>query len=219
MAEYTLELLEAEKAVADFIPAVGIVAMRWTQVETATIHLLALMANVHRNMEPALGAHIPDRTATDIIAALALEWALPEEIKAQLAQFGKTHSALRENRNLIVHSCYIKSEPGIEPERSALTRVTARGKTKISYFEVTPEELYRVSIEILNFAGYTQRLCDHLEALRAGKEPPPLPEPPARPDSLQDSLPQLLVHDLLLPRSFGRGYTGWGGKSDLQQGE
>jgi hypothetical protein len=205
-----VQLHAAELAVSEFIPAVGLVAMRWTQVEHATTRLLALIANVPQEMEAALAIHIPDRTAFDIILAMAQEWKLPDGLPAYIDAVSKAHDAHRENRNLLVHGLYMASEPEIEPKRFALQRVTARRRTKITYYEISPAEVFKQSARIFNFAGVMQRLGDHLDALRKQLQPPELLPTPPQPDKLTKTLPQLTVHDLMRPRPFGRGYTGWG---------
>lgn len=206
MSDWTPHLYPFEREIEDAIPAIGLTALRWTQVEIATQRLLAAMVVAPRRIDVALAAHIPDRTALDVILSIA-RMRFKDHLLASIETFAKRHDTCRENRNLIVHGTHSRSEEGVEPKVMFIQRVSSRGNVKVVNYHVEPVTIYRVAWEIRALAGYGQTLINHVVALQSGSPPEELPQlfPPL--DNLSKTLPTLGSHDVMRRREFASGWT------------
>lgn len=191
----------------DVIPAIGLTAVCWTQVEITTQRIMASLLRAEGRISVALTAHIPDRTAIDLILAVTRQYDLPTETSDAIEAFAKAHNICRENRNLVVHGIHGKSEKGITPERSFIQKVSARGKVRIVYYEISVAEIYEISKECSALAGYGQEIIRNLDSQGPGANPHKLPRLFPQLNNRSNSLPQLDVHDVLLRRPFASGWT------------
>jgi hypothetical protein len=208
MAGFISHLDPSEKFLSRIIPAIGLVATRWTQVEVSTQRMMGVLLKLEGRFALALTAHIGDRTAIDIILSVARQYKLPPGTKEAIEAFATNHATCRDNRNLMVHGIHLCSEKGIKPRRAAVQKLTSRGQVKVSYFELPLETIYKIAAECNALAGYGQRIVSHLASLRPDAIPHELPALFPRLDNRLKTLNPLSVHDLLQPRSYASGWTG-----------
>ena len=193
----------------DLLPAIGLTTLRWTMVEQTTMMLLASLADLPDVIDVALAAHIPDRTALDIIKSIGgLRGFHPLSIAA-IKHFTSCHEVCRENRNLVVHNTYLRSEDGIEPQIFVLQRVTSRGNLRVINYEIDNTIVYKVAHECLELCAFGRLLFAHIELVKRGGGFLRLPELQPLPKNLLNVLRQVEISEFARPRLDATGWQDW----------
>ncbi len=205
--DYISELPPALASISNRLPAIGLVAVNWTQVEIQTQRLMAQLLHLEGAFSVATTAHIGDRTAIELILSVARLYTLPTSALEAIEAFAAAHNICRGNRNLIIHGTHLNSEPGVGESRMCIQKVSARGRVKVLFLEVTLETIFNVAKECSALAGYCNEIVNLLQTYDGKTEPQKLLQLFPSPSDLMTILPPLSPNEILQPRSFESGWT------------
>lgn len=187
-----------ESELSAYYHAIGILACRWHEAEQEFYFLAAQQADILGTVGYALLTHVGSETICNSVRALARHSAPTEEVREALISTCSDFAIHRDNRNLFAH-CRIKPSTTLSGEHLALVlKMTARSHLKQTIIEVRLADLRSMADEVLAFRLYLNALRDALQRISAGKRAS-LPQRPEQPRNRNQTLPQSLLDELLLP--------------------
>lgn len=174
MDDKTFRLNSLEERLGDELHAIGLIAVRWSQVELATHKLIQEIAEIKNYpVSLALTTQLNGPSLTDVLMSISRSYSDDDPSYLELFSiYTKIHSACRENRNFLMHGNIIVSHPSIKPEIVVIQKLSSRGLLKISNYELTKNDVRRVAVDIQRLTRFGNQIA---EAFVNSRKNPPQP--------------------------------------------